>query len=131
MKGESAKLTPHKSSDPYWKEPDIIAPIRDPMVRFLASLLELCPCAFFEEARSVNPYEHLFWNFAFFYRKPWAWKVGAGGVFPDLIYMIPFMPRVFSYGSFLEWMHDPLRDAIWNSPIAVRDVARMRLRCGP
>jgi hypothetical protein len=26
----------------------------------------------------VNPYEHFFWNFTFFYRKPWAWKVGVG-----------------------------------------------------
>jgi hypothetical protein len=66
----------------------------------------------------VNPYEHFFWNFAFFYRKPWAWKVGVGGVFPDLIYMVPFIPRILSYGSFLEWMHDPLWDTIWNSLIA-------------
>jgi hypothetical protein len=66
----------------------------------------------------VNPYEHFFWNFAFFYRKPWAWKVGVGGVFPDLIYMVAFIPRIFSYRSFLEWMHDPLWDTIWNSAIA-------------
>jgi hypothetical protein len=66
----------------------------------------------------VNPYEHFFWNFALFHRKPWAWKVGVGGIFPDLIYMIPFLPRILSYRSYMEWMHDPLWDTIWNSPIA-------------
>ena len=66
----------------------------------------------------MSPYEHFFWNFAFFYRKPWAWKVCVGGFFPDLIYMVAFIPRIFSYGSFLEWMHDPLWDMLWNSLIA-------------
>jgi hypothetical protein len=33
---------------------------------------------FVEKTHSVNPYEHFFWNFTFFYRKPWAWKVGVG-----------------------------------------------------
>ncbi len=47
MNGESEKPNPHKNSAPYWKEPDIIAPIRDPMVRFLASLLEPLPNALF------------------------------------------------------------------------------------
>lgn len=66
----------------------------------------------------MYPYEHFVWNFAFFYRKSWAWKVGVGGLFPDLIYMVGFIPRMFSYGSFLEWMHDPLWDTLWNSFIA-------------
>ena len=75
----------------------------------------------FKRVNSVSPYEHFFWNFAIFYRKPWAWKVGVGGLFPDLIYMVAFLPRIFSYRSFFEWMHDPLWDAIWNSVI-VRSV---------
>jgi hypothetical protein len=66
----------------------------------------------------MSPYEHFFWGFAFFHRKPWAWKVAMGSVFPDLIYMVGFIPRMFSYGSFLEWMQDPLWDTIWNSLIA-------------
>lgn len=69
-------------------------------------------------ANFVSPYEHFFWSFAFFYRKPWAWKVGVGGLFPDLIYMVAFIPRMFSYRSFLDWMHDPLWDTIWDSLIA-------------
>ena len=44
--------------------------------------------------------------------------MGVGGLFPDLIYMVGFIPRMFSYGSFLEWMHDPLWDIIWDSLIA-------------
>lgn len=66
----------------------------------------------------MNPYEHFFWNFALFHRKLRAWKVGVGGIFPDLIYMIPFLPRILSYRSYLEWMHDPLWDTIWDSLIA-------------
>ncbi len=66
----------------------------------------------------MSPYEHFFWNYALFYRKPWAWKVGVGGLFSDLIYVVVFIPRMFSYRSFLEWMHDPLWDVIWNSIIA-------------
>ncbi|MBC8394422.1 MAG: hypothetical protein H8E17_17875 [Deltaproteobacteria bacterium] len=52
----------------------------------------------------MNFYEHFFWNYAIFYRKSWAWKVGLGGVFPDLIYMVAFIPKLFSYQSFREWM---------------------------
>lgn len=63
-------------------------------------------------------YEHFFWNYAFFYRKPWAWKVGVGGALPDLIYLVAFLPKIFSYRSFSEWMRDPLWDTIWNSFIA-------------
>ncbi len=63
-------------------------------------------------------YEHFFWNFAVFHRKPWAWKAGVGGIFPDLLYLFAFVPRMFSYPSFREWMLDPLWDTIWNSPIA-------------
>jgi hypothetical protein len=66
----------------------------------------------------VNIYEHFFWNYALFHRKPWAWKVGVGGVFPDLVYMVPFLPKILSYRNFMEWMHDPLWDIIWNSTIA-------------
>jgi hypothetical protein len=32
--------------------------------------------------------------------------------------MIPFLPRILSYRSYLEWMHDPLWDTIWDSLIA-------------
>jgi len=66
----------------------------------------------------VNFYEHFFWNSAIFYRRPWAWKVGVGGILPDIIYMVPFLPRMLFYESFMEWMVDPLWDTIWNSPIA-------------
>lgn len=70
----------------------------------------------------MNPYEHFFWNYAIFYRKPWAWKVGLGGVFPDLIYMVAFIPKLFSYQSFQEWMMDPLWDKvrIKNDPLFLR-----------
>lgn len=63
----------------------------------------------------MSPYEHFFWNFAIFYRKPWAWKVGVGGLFPDLIYVVLFIPRIFSYQSFSDWMQDPLWDIVWDS----------------
>jgi hypothetical protein len=63
-------------------------------------------------------YEHFFWNYAFFYRKSWAWKVGVGGLFPDLIYLLGFLPKIFYYRSFSEWMHDPLWDTLWDSRIA-------------
>lgn len=63
-------------------------------------------------------YQHFFWNYTFFYRKPWAWKVGLGGILPDLIYVVGFLPKLFSYRSFREWMHDPLWDTLWNSIIA-------------
>jgi hypothetical protein len=63
----------------------------------------------------LSPYEHFFWNYVIFYRKPWAWKVGLGGVLPDLIYMVAFIPKLFSYQSFREWMMDPLWDKVWNS----------------
>lgn len=72
----------------------------------------------FQGIDSVNIYEHFFWNFAIFYRKPWAWKVGLGGILPDILYMVAFIPKIFSYQSFMEWMADPLWDTIWNSPIA-------------
>ncbi len=60
-------------------------------------------------------YQHFFWNYVFFYQKPWAWKVGLGGILPDLIYLVGFLPKMFSYQSFREWMHDPLWDKLWNS----------------
>jgi len=63
-------------------------------------------------------YEHFFWNYAIVYQKPWAWKVGVGGGLPDLIYMVAFLPKIFFYQSFREWMHDPLWDKLWNSFIA-------------
>jgi hypothetical protein len=66
----------------------------------------------------VNIYEHFFWNTAIFHRKPWAWKVGVGGIGPDLLYLVAFLPRLFSYRSFMEWMHDPLWDTVWSSPVA-------------
>ena len=66
----------------------------------------------------MSPYEHFFWNYAFFFRKPWAWKVGIGGLFPDLVYGIAFLPKLFFYRSFMEWMHDPLWDTLWNSFMA-------------
>ena len=66
----------------------------------------------------MSIYQHFFWNYTFFYRKPWAWKVGIGGILPDLIYMIAFLPKIFSYQSFMEWMRDPLWDQLWNSTIA-------------
>ena len=66
----------------------------------------------------MNLYEHFFWNYALFYRKSWAWKVAVGGIFPDLIYMVAFIPKIFFYRSFIEWMHDPLWDTLWNSFIA-------------
>jgi hypothetical protein len=66
----------------------------------------------------MSPYEHFFWGFALFNRKPWAWKVALGSVFPDVIYLVGFIPRTFSYRSFMEWMQDPLWDTIWNSVIA-------------
>jgi hypothetical protein len=66
----------------------------------------------------VSIYEHFFWNFAIFYRKSWAWKVGVGGTLPDLLYIVPFLPRMLTYQSFMEWMYDPLWDRIWNSTVA-------------
>jgi membrane-bound metal-dependent hydrolase YbcI (DUF457 family) len=63
-------------------------------------------------------YEHFFWNYTFFYRASWAWKVGLGGILPDLIYMAGFLPKIVSYQSFREWMHDPLWDTLWNSFLA-------------
>jgi hypothetical protein len=66
----------------------------------------------------LSPYEHFFWNYAIFYRKPWAWKVGLGGVFPDLVYMVAFIPKLFAYHNFREWMMDPLWGRVWNSLIA-------------
>lgn len=63
-------------------------------------------------------YQHFFWNYTFFYRKSWAWKVGVGGILPDLIYLIGFLPHIFSYHSFREWMMDPLWDVLWSSPLA-------------
>ena len=60
-------------------------------------------------------YEHFFWNYTAFHRKPWAWKVGVGGVLPDLIYMAIFLPKLFTYESFGAWMRDPLWDVAWNS----------------
>lgn len=66
----------------------------------------------------MSPYEHFFWNYVIFYRKPWAWKVGLGGIFPDLVYMAAFIPKLFSYHSFHEWMMDPLWDKVWDSLIA-------------
>jgi hypothetical protein len=63
----------------------------------------------------LSPYQHFFWSYAIFYRKPWAWKVGLGAVFPDLIYMVAFFPKLFSYQSFHVWMMDPLWDKVWNS----------------
>ncbi|NIS68716.1 MAG: hypothetical protein GTO12_07095 [Proteobacteria bacterium] len=66
----------------------------------------------------MNVYEHFFWNFAIFNRKPWAWKVGLGGILPDLIYLFPFLPKMLTYETFMEWMHDPLWQTIWNSSIA-------------
>ena len=66
----------------------------------------------------MSPYEHFFWNYALFFRKPWAWKVGVGGLFPDLVYGIAFHPKLFFYRSFMEWMHDPLWDTLWNSFMA-------------
>ena len=66
----------------------------------------------------MSPYEHFFWNYAIFFRKPWAWKVGIGGVLPDLVYMVAFFPRVFFYHSFMDWMRDPLWDTLWSSSIA-------------
>ncbi len=79
--------------------------------------------AFFKQiewnkGKKVNLYEHFFWNYALFFRKTWAWKVGVGGLFPDLVYMVAFIPRLFFYRSFMEWMHDPLWDALWNSFMA-------------
>lgn len=38
-----------------------------------------------------------------------------GGLFPDLIYAVVFIPRIFSYQSFSDWMHDPLWDMVWDS----------------
>jgi hypothetical protein len=66
----------------------------------------------------MNVYEHFFWNFSLFYRKSWAWKVALGGIFPDLIYMIAFIPKIFFYRNFIEWMHDPLWDTLWGSFVA-------------
>jgi hypothetical protein len=66
----------------------------------------------------MNLYEHFFWNYAIFCRKPWAWKVAIGGISPDLLYMVGFIPKILSYGSFAEWMRDPLWTTIWNSPVA-------------
>lgn len=63
-------------------------------------------------------YEHFFWSYLPFYKKSWAWKVGLGGIAPDLVYMVGFLPKALSYGSFMEWMHDPLWDSLWNSPLA-------------
>ncbi|MDP2644931.1 MAG: hypothetical protein Q8P24_08325 [Desulfobacterales bacterium] len=40
----------------------------------------------------MNTYEHFFWNYVFFCRKQCAWKAGVGGLFPDLIYMVGFIP---------------------------------------
>ncbi len=60
-------------------------------------------------------YEHFFWNYTMFHRKPWAWKVGLGGIMPDLVYLAIFLPKLFTYKSFGEWMRDPLWDAAWNS----------------
>ncbi len=60
-------------------------------------------------------YEHFFWNYTAFHKKSWAWKVGVGGILPDLIYMVGFLPKILSYGSFMEWMHDPLWDSLWSS----------------
>lgn len=60
-------------------------------------------------------YEHFFWNYTVFYRKTWAWKVGVGGVMPDLIYMAIFLPKLLTYESFGAWMRDPLWDVAWNS----------------
>ncbi|MBW2064389.1 MAG: metal-dependent hydrolase [Deltaproteobacteria bacterium] len=66
----------------------------------------------------MSPYEHFFWNYALFYHRSWAWKVGLGGLFPDLVYLFGFIPRIFQYGSFIEWMQDPFWDVLWNSPTA-------------
>lgn len=60
-------------------------------------------------------YEHFFWNYTAFHRKSWAWKVGVGGVMPDLIYMAIFLPKLLTYESFGAWMRDPLWDVAWNS----------------
>jgi hypothetical protein len=60
-------------------------------------------------------YEHFFWNYVAFQRKPWAWKVGLGGVMPDVIYMAIFLPKLLTYESFGAWMRDPLWDVAWNS----------------
>lgn len=66
----------------------------------------------------MNTYEHFFWNYAIFHRKPWAWKVAVGGLVPDMVYFVAFFPKVFSYGSFMEWMHDPLWHIVWDSFVA-------------
>jgi hypothetical protein len=66
----------------------------------------------------VNVYEHFFWNYAIFYRKSSAWKVSIGGISPDILYMVGFIPKILTYGSFTEWMRDPLWTTIWNSPVA-------------
>ena len=44
--------------------------------------------------------------------------MGLGGIFPDLIYMVVFVPKLFSYKSFQEWMIDPLWEKVWDSLIA-------------
>lgn len=44
--------------------------------------------------------------------------MGVGGLFPDLIYMFAFLPRLIFYRSFVEWMHDPFWDTLWNSFMA-------------
>ncbi len=66
----------------------------------------------------MRPYEHFFWSYTLFYRKPWAWKVGVGALLPDLIYIVVFFPKIFSYGSYMEWMHDPLWETVWDSFLA-------------